>query len=802
MIRNYLTIALRTLRRNAGYTAINLVGLAVGLAACIVIGLYVRHELSYDDFHENADRIVRVVRASSAGDAFGPTDARNFDGTPRMPPGLAQALRNRVPSVAQATAVYARSEHLLGRGETQLYADQVLHADTSFFEVFSFELLRGDPRSVLDAPGRIVLTASFARRLFGDDNPVGQTVVYENETEYEVAGVVADPPPTSHLQFDAVRSLAERERQTRYGSTIDWNFYSAYLYLTLSDGSDVRTVERAVRELERAEKPKRRGPEATTRLQPLTKVHLYSSGLSGDIGAQGDVRYLYFFGLIGLLVLGLACINYVNLATARALRRAREVGVRKTVGAGRGALIRQFLGESVLTAALALPLALGLAGAALPVVNRIAGTTLRLSAVPLVPGAGAALGLVLLVGLAAGSYPALVLSGFQPSTVLAGSRSGATGGGSAWLRKGLVTVQFAASVALILATVVVYLQMRHVQTKNLGFEEERVVTFDKGPLGDQFGAFKEALRQRAAVTSVSAGPPVGLGRKNMTRPVTNEKTGEEPRVSFMTVDYNYLETMGIAVKRGRTFDPERSGDNRRVVVLTEAAARVYGLEKSPIGKTIPGDGEREDARVIGIVEDFHNASLRNPIGPVVFSLGLERTWTAVVRLAPDATREGLNAVRATWNEFLPDRPFTYSFLDQQIEAQYRSERRLATLFGLFAGLAILVAGLGLFGLAAYTARQRTREIGIRKALGATSTNIVTLLSKEFVQLVGLAVLVGLPVAYLALRQWLENFAYRVELGAGVFVLTGLVALLVAVLTASGQALRAARVDPATTLRDE
>lgn len=270
----------------------------------------------------------------------------------------------------------------------------------------------------------------------------------------------------------------------------------------------------------------------------------------------------------------------------------------------------------------------------------------------------------------------------------------------------------------------------------------------------------------------------------------------------MSVDHNYLETMGIAVKQGRTFGPEQSGRNRRAVVLTEAAARVYGLEKSPVGKTIPGVGEREDARVIGVVEDLHNASLRSPIGPVVFRLAPERTWTAVVRLAPDATREGLSAVRDTWTEFLPDRPFTYSFLDQQIEAQYRSEQRLATLFGLFAGLAILVAGLGLFGLAAYTVRRRRREIGIRKALGATATNVVTLLSTEFVQLVGLAVLIGLPGASLALRRWLENFAYRVELGAGVFVLTSLAVLFVAVLTAGTQALRAARTDPAVALRDE
>jgi len=804
MLRNYLKIALRTLKRHPAHTTVNVVGLAAGLAVCLVIGLYVQHELSYDRFHRNSDRIHRVVRADTAGDAFGPTSVRRLEGSAQSPPGLAQSLTSRFPEVEHATVVAPVSEPLLGRGEDRLYVDRVLRADTSFLDVFSFDFRRGDPATALDAPGRIVLTESLAGRLFGTTNPVGKTVVYENEAEYEVAGVVADPPSTSHLQFEALLSLTSPQRDTRYGSTIDWNFYGDPLYLELQEGTEAHALETKIRAFERTADGASEHSEETAelRLQPLTHIHLYSAGIRGGIGTQGDIRYLYFFGLIGLIILGIACINYVNLATARAARRAREVGVRKTVGAGQPQLVGQFLGESVLTAALALPLALGLAWAALPVVNDLVGTTLRLGNVPPIFSLGAAMGLVGLVGLAAGSYPAFVLSRFRPSSVLERSGVGASGGKGSWLRRGLVVVQFAASVALILATVVVYLQLQYVQTKNLGFDEERVITFEKGPLGDQYEAFATALRGQSAAHSVSTGQPPGVGHLRARTRVENAITGETNRVSVLMVGYDYVETLGLQLEAGRSFARDRSSDAEQSVLLTESAVQSYGLTGNPVGQTIPGPYGDGDVRVIGVLDDFHNRSLHYARQPVVIGIDRAATNTALVRLAPGAMQNGLDAVRSTWAEFLPDRPFTYSFLDQRIKAQYRAEQRLATLFGLFAGLAIVVAGLGLFGLATFTAQQRTGEIGIRKALGATTTQIAGLLSREFLQLVGLAVLIGLPGAYIALQRWLRDFEYRVDVGAEALVLTGLVAMGLALLAVSYQAIRAARLDPAHTLRDE
>lgn len=799
MLRNYLTITLRNLRRKPGYTAVNVVGLTVGLAVCFVIGLYIRHELRFDRFHAHAERIVRIVQAEPAGDAFGPSSVRMLDGSASTPPGLAQALQGRFPHIEQATVVEPVYEKLLGAGDRQLHADHLLRADTAFFDVFSFDLVRGNPASALDAPGQIVVTQSLARRLFGAEDPMGRTVLHDGETPYEVTGVATDPPATSHLQFEALQSLGEEQRETRYGSTVRWNFFSGYVYLMLREGTDPQAFEIAIRDYERTASPDWRD-EAQLRLQPLTDVRLYSAQLGGDIAPHGDIRYLYFFGLIGGLILLIACINYVNLATAQAARRAREVGVRKTAGAGRWHLVGQFLGESVLLALLALPLALAATRLALPVVNDLAGTTLHLADLPFIQAVGFSFVFVVLVGVAAGSYPALVLSRFRPAAVLARAGRGTTAGGSPWLRKGLVVFQFAASVALILATLVVVQQLDYMQAKRLGFDQERVITFDKEPLGEQFAAFRNALTQHVAVTSVSAGPPVGIGHKNMARRVGNERTGTAQWAFIMFVDHDYLKTLDLTLKQGRSFTPSRTADVGTSVLLTEAAVAAYDLEGNPVGQTIPW-GE-EQRTVVGVFEDFHNESLRDPIQPVVLALVPENTSTVLVRLAPGPIDERLDAVRTTWRRFLPDRPFTFTFLDERIEAQYRAEERLATLFGLFAGLAVVVAGLGLLGLAAFTTQQRTQEIGMRKVLGASIASIVGLLSREFVVLVGVAFALAAPLAFWAMERWLQQFAFRVGLGAGLFALVAGVVTVTALAAVGYHAIRAAYTDPARALRTE
>lgn len=806
MIRNRFTLALRSLKRNGGYTLLHAVGLAAGVAACLVIGLYIRTELRYDRFHADVSRIHRVVQATPAGDAFGPGNVRMLEGSATTPPGLAHALKRNTPGVSQATVVDRLSQRLLQTGDRSLYTDRLLRADTAFFDVFSFEMLRGDGKRALDAPGRIVLTESMAARLFGSDDPVGRTVTYESEASYEVTGVIADPPVASHLQFDAIRSLTAPERAVRYGSDVLWPYFGGHLYLKVAPAAKAASVEAAVRTFERAANKPSWMPEAPRlRLQPLADVHLYSTGLRDDIAVHGDVRYLYFFGLIAGLILLIACINYVNLATAQAAQRSREVGVRKVVGARRSQLIGQFTSESVLLAMLVLPLAAVVAWASLPLVESVSGTALSLSAVPLTGGLAAALGLVAFVGVGAGIYPAVVLSRFHPATILTAAGRTTTGTGTPWLRKTLVVVQFGTAAALLLATLVVSDQLDYVQEKALGFDEEHVITFDKGPLGEQFGAFRETLEAQTAVASVSAGPPAGIDHKSMTFDVTHPETEAKQRVSMLSVAPGYTDALGLRVVRGRAFTPERTGNAGRAVLLSESAVDAYGLRGDPVGQSIawtPGGTPEETRTVIGVVADFHNTSLHAPIDPVVLALRPERTWTALVRLAPGALSSRLDVVRQTWTRFVPNRPFTFDFLDEQIGAQYRSEQRLATLFGIFAGLAIFVASLGVFGLAALLTQQRLREMSIRKVLGASASHIVRLLYREFVLLSGVAFLVAMPLAYGGLQRWLQHFTYRTEIGLGLPVVVGLVVLCATLAAAGTHALRAARTDPATLLRQE
>jgi putative ABC transport system permease protein len=797
MLPTRLRTTLRVLWRHRGYTALNVLGLAVGLAACLLIGLYVWHERSYDRFHEEGDRIHRVVRANETSEAFGLAEGRAFEGTARTPPGLAQVLTERFPGVEQATVFGSTSEPLLGRSGERVYADRVLRADTSFFEVFSFSFKRGAPSRALDAPGAIVLTEPLARRLFGSANPMGETVAYENEAEYEVTGVVAAPPSTSSLQFEAVLSMTEGRREARYASTVRWRYFGAQTYLRVRPEADVRALEAGIRDFEQqADKPGSGGAEI--RLQPLADVHLHSMGLSGGIGGTGDVRTLYLFGVIGALLLLIACVNYMNLATARAADRAREVGVRKTVGARRRQLAGRFLTEAVLTAALALPLALVGARGALPVVNDIAGTAIGMDGLSASTLAAAVLALVLAVGVGAGAYPALVLSRYRPINVL--QLANRPTGGAAWLRRGLVVFQFAASAALILATVVAQQQLGYLQDKQLGFDEERVVALEKDPLHGRFEAFRQAVQSQPSIEAVSAGPAAGVGSKNLTRVVESAATGQEVRVTSMFVGTDYAETLGLEVLDGRPFDAAYEGDVRRSVVLTESAVDVYGLGDDPIGKTIPWGNQTRT--VVGVVADFHNESLHEPVQPVVLVLDPEATWTVLARLAPGATREGIDALRSTWQSFLPDRPFSFSFLDREIEAQYRAEQRLATLFGVFAGLAVFVAALGLLGLAAYSVQRRTREIGIRKALGASVADIVGLLSKEYAALVAAALVVGTPLAAFGMHRWLQDFAYRVDVGPAALAWTVGTTVLVAGASVATHAVRAARTDPARAVRQE
>ncbi|MCS3858685.1 ABC transporter permease [Salinibacter ruber] len=834
MLTNYIRIAVRSLRRRPGYAALNLVGLAVGMACCLLIGLYVQNELSYDRFHPASDRIVRVAQATDDG------------GLATIGDGIMPVLQNGIPQVERAVQVRESNSTLkLAREQdgtmTRFEEENVLFADSTFFDVFAgFELRRGDPSTALSRPGTIVLTLETARRYFGDEDPMGKTLIREGEDDQglTVTGVLEPIPANSHLRFDFVTSMgtwfAALGYPAGYQSDSFW-FPMAWTYARLQPDADRALVEQQVTEIlasqRRAEVAERYAPT----LQPLPSIHLHSN-MEGDPAGQGSITQVYVFGAIALFVLLIAAVNFVNLATARATERATEVGVRKSIGAQRGQLVGQFLAESMLLSVGAAALALLITQAALPVFTTVLGKAL---AVGLWTNAVLWVGIVAIVlvtGVGAGSYPAFVLSGFRPVSVLKHLTARGRSRG-AWLRKGLVVVQFAISVALIAATAVAYSQLEYLRTAQLGFNEEQIVTMDAE---GNYRTLRTALARRPEVASVTgASVTPGLGGSGTFR---YEINGEPPsdaqeRINTQQVDTGFFETLGVETIAGRTLSADRRSDlgrakpeddthfttyyREQALVVNRATLDKFGwTPEEALGKrirlyvleneTIYQDYEGE---VVGVVENYHTTSLRQEISPVVYmparlppldpGKGPQVAVSSIlVRMAPGTLSQGWEALRSAWTEVLPTEPFAASILADRLQAQYASEQRLGQVVGIFSVLALFVACLGLFGLATYTTQQRTKEIGIRKAVGASVTSIVGLLSADFLKLVAGAILIGTPLAYLAVQRWLQNFAYHVDLGPVPFVLAAGSALAIAGLTVSYHALRAARTDPATTLRDE
>ncbi len=788
MRKNYLKIALRNLRRQKTYAFINVFGLAVGLATCLLIGAFIRHEASFDRFHPTADRVYRVYKTPQ----------------PTSMLGLTQALEDRFPEIEHATLVSRPWQQLLAREGESFFLEDVVYADSQFLDVFPFPLLRGNPREVLAGPGQMVLTRSTAHRFFGDEDPIGKTFMVENREEYTVVGVMEDVPSNAHFRFTALFSLDGRARQQRYNSAVQWNrFVGSYLYVLLDEHTRPEALETKIRAFEAEERKAlpALSQEPQLRLQPLTSIHLHATDLTQDIAPQSDTRYLYLFSAIGLLILLIACVNYMNLATARSAERAKEVGVRKVIGAYRSQLINQFLSESMLLALLAVPLALALAYVALPLIAPLMERPLSLHLFEdglLLAALG---GGVVLIGLLAGSYPALFLSRFHPVRVLS-SHGRSMGRGGLMLRRLLVIFQFTVAMVLFVATAVMIFQLDYIQNKRLGFDQEHVVSFSiPGALKESYETFKQELLRQPAVAEATSGAPPGIGWATAWTDMPADDGEEEWPLTLIEGDYSYLETLGIKLVAGRAFEPERSTDAEEAIILSEAAARRFNLPEDPTGQRVSFMWF-DDVEVIGVVEDIHNTSLHEALVPMAIGLRAGANPRMLVRLRAGMMQDGLADVASVWQHFVPDRPFQFKFLNDQIGAQYQAEQKLMRLFTLFSGLAIFVACLGLFGLASFTAEARTKEIGIRKALGASVSSIITLLSTTFIKLVLVAFVVAAPLAYFAMQQWLQDFVYRIEISWPIFLMAGLAALGIALLTVSYQAVRAALANPVKALRYE
>jgi len=799
MLRNYLKIAWRNIRKRAQTSIIAISSLSIGLAVCFVIGLYVLHEISYDRFVPDSDRITRVIMKMKSGYL-----AESF-------PGVAQTLETKLSGVESLTEIRDYGDLLITKDNESFRVENVLMADSSMTKIFPTTTLSGNVEAALNQPNAIVLSQTTAQRLFGDQNAIGEVLTVElvpgYSFDYKVGAVVQDPPTNLHFDYKAILSLSHQgERQGRFSNTIEWGATQGYVYVKLNEGVDVASFQQRMSSLEKQlDKPESWQGEMRFKAQPLTDIH-FGQDIGNEIAPQGDIRYLFIFSAIGILILGIACFNYMNLTTARTLPRAGEVGMRKVLGATRSNLIFQFLAEAVLTSLIAFPIAIGLTELALPIVQEFIGEEFAFSLFSYPQLLLVALAVVISAGLLSGLYPAFVISSFRPATIFRSwSKSGSS---SSALQKSLLVVQFAIAVLFLISTIAINRQLNFIHDKKLGFDKEQIVYFDTSPLQDQYDAFKQKLASNASVVSITKGTPPGIGWRTMSTTIT-DSAGTEKRLNFMQVDYGFVETMGITLKEGRAFSQSFGTDKKNGVIINESAADFFDLREKVVGSTVKVSGK--EMEVIGLVEDFHNESLKAKIQPVALLNDMSpltggrvtvRNSIALVRLAPGNVQHGISDIEQAWASFLPGRPLDFTFLDEEIEAQYRTEQRQATLMSAFAGIAILIACIGLLGLAALMTQNRTKEIGIRKVLGATVTNIVQLLSKDFLKLVALGFIIAVPIAWYAMNRWLADFAYKIEIGPGIFLLAGGLALLIALATVSWQSIRAALANPVESLRSE
>lgn len=810
MFKNYFKIAFRNLWKNKGYSTINIFGLAVGLATCLVIILFVVDELSYDRFYKNSDRIYRI----NSDIRFGGSNL-HFTQTSDM---MGQLLKKDYPQVEEYTRIYNNSgDKLLKKGTEFINEQKVAHVDSTFFSVFQLPVIDGDTRTALDAPNTVVITESAAKKYFNDIHVLGKTIEEKDGNStipYKVTAVIKDIPHNSQMNFEFLFSM--KNVNYRWGQLTSHNFQT---YLLLKKGTDYKAFEKkfdayidkyvmpeakAYMNINSMEEFRKAGNNLQYSMIPLTKIHLYSD-YSFEITPPGNIQYVYIFGAVALFILLIACINFINLSTARSASRAKEVGIRKTLGTERKTLIIQFLVESTITVVISLVIALFITWLILPFFNDVAGKSIRLN--ELINGKILAVIILLpfVVGLLAGSYPAMFLSKFNPITVLKGNTN--TSYKKSNLRNVLVIFQFTTSIFLIIGTIIVYKQLNYIQTKKLGFNKDQVLVINgTGALGNNAKSFKEEV---LAMTGVSNGTlssflPVSSSSRNdnsySKEAVMNAKNGID--MQTWTVDYDYIKTMGMEIIKGRNFS--RDFADSTSTIINETTAKFLGYE-NPVGQKLytfsDNNSQKRAFEIIGVVKNFHFESLRQNIGPLCMRLGNDN-GLASFKIAAGNAKSLIAQIENRWKAMAPGLPFSYRFLDDSFNEMYNSEQRIGKLAISFAILAIVIACLGLFGLATYMAEQRTKEIGIRKVLGASVGNVVNMLSKDFIILVLIASVIAFPLAWWAMHNWLQDFAFRITIGWWIFIAAGTIAFLIALITVSSQAIKAALSNPVKSLRTE
>ena len=793
MISSYLKLAWRTLVKNKIFSLIIISGLTLGYAACIMIYLHVRNELSYDTHNNDYDRVYRVVKDFVNED-------NNFLPDATTPSALAWAIKQEIPEIEEATKFMPNwgAKFLVRYGDNVFYEEGRYRADSSILKVFTYKFLEGNSASALSKPQSVVISRSMEKKYFGDEQALGKTIeIGEGDNKgFAVTGVIEDIPEQAHFHFDFIISLGSNSAQLNS----NWGNYFWYTYIKLKPGTSIEQVEPKIIELYKKHDPNGKNRYYT---QALSDIHLQSK-LKWELEANSDITFVRIFVMVGIFILFIAAINYINLSISLSFNRSKEVGIRKVSGAHGGKLVYQFLTESILTSGFSVLISLALVEALLPILNEEFGTNLRSFTQQPLELTGLIIGTALVIGLLSGLYPALYLSAFKPVQVLKGVFQ--PGNQNLWLRKGLVVLQFTISIALIAGTILVIRQVNFIQNKDLGFEKERVLIIDnlENLTDNNLQNLREELAQIPQVENVGGSNGIFGGQNGASGAVVKGST-DGALLNFSVVDHDYLAVMNLQFKHGRNFSREFPSDTLDRVILNEAAVRDLGIQGDPIGVLITDDPGADTVRyftIIGVVKDFHFANLRNEIKPFMFLLDAKGVDNFAVRISSSDFPGTINALKKAWSSIEPNRPFQYFFLDETFDKLFKADENFKVVFSALTMGAIYIACSGLFAIAAFFIKRRTKEIGIRKVMGASVAQITWLVSSEFLFIILLANLIAWPLAWYGMDSWLNGFAYRIPIGAGSFLIAGALAVLMATMTISFQSIKSAFANPVDSLRNE
>ena len=794
MLKNLFVIALRKIIKEKIYSAINILGLTIGITCSMFLLLYVLDELSFDRYHSKADKIYRIVSNIKE-----PDNAFTW-AVAQIP--LADELRDNYPAVENAVRFFGTGRNLYKYGDQQFYEEGFYLADSTVFDMFDYEFISGDKNTALDLPYSIVLTESISKKYFGTEDPMGKSIKNQQNEEYKVTGLIKDVPENSHFRFDALQS-----RSSIPGYQGSWGNFGVYTYIELPRGYDLEKMYTSLDTIV-AQKVdpifKDVGISIKYELQPIADIHLHSK-IQDEAESGGDISYIYIFGAIACFMIIIACINYMNLATARSANRGKEVGVRKVMVAQKPQLITQFITESVLIALISLLVSLVAIYLLLPAFNSVANKSIPFGYILQGPVILSLVGIVVFVGIVGGSYPAFYLSGFNPVNVLKGK--GASKGGSVLFRKALVITQFSISIFMLISTMIVFDQLEFIRNKDLGFQKERVIkiTLSERELRQRGPALVEKFKQSPLVEKVGmadASPGEGIG-KLLIQVEDSEGKMVDRGVDLYSAGFDFVPTMGMEIVQGRNFSRDVISDTTYAVLVNEAMVKRMNWA-DPIGrKFVFGSREPVEKRVVGVVKDYNQNSLYDVIEPLMIILN-DNLRNVFVRVREGDVRQSLASLESIWNEVNPNFPFEYNFLDQDFDSQYKADEKRSKIFTVFSALTLSIACLGLLGLAAFTTEQRTNEIGVRKVIGASVPSLIILVTKEFFILVAISMVMAFPVAWHFTDGWLQNFAYRIELTGEwlTFILSVLLAFLITMATVGFHVIRAAIANPVNSLRDE